>query len=195
MDVAIRKYRKTDREALRYICRETAGDYFRKSERLTDAVPVMYSDYFTENEPDNIFVIADAQDRAVGYIECSSDYSLFMKKMHTVYIPRAVKTHPGMFPACFGYMTAMRMQGRRDGVHLHIDILPGYQHMGLGTKLIDTLRDHLSAKGIDTLAVNTIERTAPAYKFYIKYGFRENRHYYGSLYSLTIPTGREEDAG
>lgn len=188
MSVTIRKYRPGDKNDLRYICRETTGDYFRKSERLTDAVPVIYSDYFTENEPGNIFVAADENDRAVGYIICSTDYGLFMKKMHGTYVPRAVRTHPGMLPACLGYLTAMRMQGRKDGVHLHIDILPGYQHMGLGTKLIDTLREYLRSQGIEKLAVNTIERSAPAYKFYIKYGFRENRRFFGELYSLTIPT-------
>lgn len=189
--VKIRKYRPDDKDNLRYICRETAGEYFRKSEKLLSAVPVIYSDYFTENEPENIFVIADADDKASGYIICSSDYDGFMKKMHKTYIPKAVKTDIGMLPVCFGYMAAMRRGGRKNSTHLHIDILPEYQHMGLGTELIDTLRNHLREKGIKKLSVNTIDRNESAYKFYMKYGFKENLHLVGSIYSLTIPTETE----
>lgn len=186
--VKIRKYQSKDKENLRYICRETTGEYFRKSEKLMDAVPIIYSDYFTENEPDNIFVVADSSDNAVGYIICSSDYDGFMKKMRRTYIPKAVKAHVGMLPVCTGYMAAMLRGGRKNSTHLHIDILPDYQHMGLGTELIDTLRNHLNEKGIKNLSVNTIDRTESAYKFYMKYGFKENSHLVGNIYSLTIPT-------
>ena len=192
MDCTIRKYRDADKENLRYICRETAGDYFRTDEKILNAVPVIYSDYFTENEPENIFVIADKDDKAVGYILCSTDYELFKKKMTGKYIPAAVKASMKMAPVCLGYMTAFLTNGKENSTHLHIDILPDYQHMGLGSQLIDELRDHLAAKGIKKLSVNTIDRTESAYKFYMKYGFIENRHYVGSLYSLTIPTERRK---
>ena len=184
----IRKYRPEDKERLRYICRETAGDYFKKSERLLDAVPIIYSDYFTENEPENIFVVTDDSDAAYGYIICSTDADGFMKKMRKTYIPRALRCHTGMLPVCTGYMAAMVRNGRANSTHLHIDILPELQHMGFGTQLIDELRNHLNRMGIKNLSVNTINRNESAYKFYMKYGFKENTHYFGSLYSLTIPT-------
>ena len=188
----IRKYRIGDKENLRYICRETAGEYFLKSERLHDAVPVIYSDYFTENEPENIFVLADENDKAVGYIICSADDRLFYKKMQSVYVPRAVRVHAGMLPVCLGYLAAMRRGGKKNSVHLHIDILDEYQHMGYGTQLIDALRAELHNRGIENLSVNTINRGESAYKFYMKYGFRENIHLVGDIVSLTIPTEMRE---
>ena len=194
MDCTIRKYKDSDKEELRYICRETAGEYFRTDEKILNAVSVIYSDYFTENEPENIFVIADKDDKAVGYILCSTDYELFKKKMTGKYIPAAVKASIKMMPVCLGYMTAFLTNGKENSTHLHIDILPDYQHMGLGTQLIDTLRKHLYNKGIDRLSVNTIDRNEPPYKFYTKYGFKENRHYIGSLYSLTISTCMKAEA-
>ena len=194
MSCEIRKYRPEDKEALRHICLETAGDYFRRNEKTFNAVPIIYSDYFTENEPENIFVIDDGNGTAVGYILCSTDCDGFRKKMLAKYIPRAVKAGAGMLPACIGYSFAHLVNGRKNAVHLHIDILPDYQHMGLGTKLIDTLRKHLYNKGIDRLSVNTIDRNEPPYKFYTKYGFKENRHYIGSLYSLTISTCMKAEA-
>lgn len=186
----IRKYEPRDKESLRYICRETAGEYFRKTPEMLYAVPVIYSDYFTENEPENIFVVTDDADNAVGYIECSSDADKFSSKM-PVYMKKARKQSRAMLPCCIGYFTAWKMNGRKNSVHLHIDILPEYQHCGYGTKLIDALRQHLHENGIERLGVNTIDRGAPAYKFYRKYGFTELRHYTGSLYSLTIGTGEK----
>lgn len=188
----IRKYKDGDKENLRYICRETAGEYFLKSERLHDAVPVIYSDYFTENESENIFVLADGDDKAVGYIICSTDCRLFYKKMQSVYVPRAVREHVGMLPVCIGYLAAMRRGGKKNSVHLHIDILDDYQHMGYGTQLIDALRAELYSRGIENLSVNTIDRGESAYKFYMKYGFKENIHLIGNIVSLTIPTKKQE---
>lgn len=194
MEPYIRKYRQEDKENLRYICRETAGEVFRKRESLLNAVPCLYNDYFTENEPDNIFVIDDGNGKAVGYIICVSDVKGFRKKLSREYIPKAIKADRGMFPACMAYKFSMILEGKKNGVHLHIDILPDYQRTGFGTKLIDTLRNHLYGKGIKTLSVNTIARDSSAYKFYIKYGFRENLHYVGNIVSLTIPTEKTEGA-
>lgn len=188
MEPYIRKYKTSDRENLRHICIETAADFFRKSEKLKNSVPTLYNDYFTENEPDNIFVVDDGNGTAVGYIICTSDVNSFMKKLRKIYIPRAVKSDFCMFPACMGYLCSMLVEGKKNGVHLHIDILPEFQHKGFGTKLIDSLRAHLYKKGVPTLSVNTIERKSDAYKFYIKYGFRENLHYAGGLVSLVIST-------
>ena len=192
MEARIRKYEVKDKERLRFICRETAGEYFRKSSRMLDAVPIIYSDYFTENEPENIFVIADENDTAAGYIICSSDVRNFRKKMITIYIPRAVKSSASMLIPCMDYLGAHIVSGKANGVHLHIDILPDYQHKGYGTKLIDALRAHLNSLGVPILCVNTIDRGEPAYKFYKKYGFSENKHYVGDIYSLSIPTETED---
>lgn len=191
MEPYIRKYKESDKENLRRICIETASDFFKKSEKLKRSVPALYNDYFTENEPDNIFVIDDGFGKAVGYIICTTDVKGFMKKLKKIYIPRAVKGDLGMLPACMGYFGSMLIEGKKNGVHLHIDILPEYQHKGFGTKLIDSLRAHLYESGVPTLSVNTIFRNSGAYKFYIKYGFKENLHYAGNLVSLIIST--EED--
>lgn len=192
MEVKIRKYRADDKEQLRFICKETAGSYFRKSARMLEAVPIIYSDYFTENEPDNIFVIADKNDTAAGYIICSSDVRDFRKKMIKTYIPRAVKMSFSMLPACVGYLGAHIVSGKKNGVHLHIDILPEYQHKGYGSKLIDALRKHLHSIGVPLLCVNTIDKGESAYKFYIKYGFSENKHYVSDICSLSISTETED---
>lgn len=189
--VTIRKYKLADKNNLRHICKATAGDYFTSSQRLIDAVPVLYNDYFTENEPENIFVIADENDNAVGYVICTCHSKSFMKKMLTKYIPRATAKHIKMFFPCVGYIATIVANGKDNRTHLHIDILPEYQHKGYGTKLIDELRNHLYSEGISRLSINVIDRKSSAYKFYIKYGFTECKHLTGNLVSLSISTKTE----
>lgn len=188
----IRKYKPSDRERLREICKITAGDVFRKTDELWNAVPVIYSDYFTDNEPQNIFVAVDENDIPVGYIECSSDRKLFSKTMKK-YMLRAAKSHRFMALTGFAYMTAFTVGGKKNSTHLHIDIIPEYQHKGLGSGLLDAEREHLSEQGIKYLNVCTITRDASAYSFYRKYGFEECLHYGFGYYSLNIPTDKNKN--
>ena len=192
MNATVRKYQEKDKERLRYICRETAGDDFKKNKNTLNAVPVIYSDYFTEIEPENIFVAADADDNAVGYILCSTDREKFRRIMMKKYMKKAVSVGRGILPCCIGYSMAWLMSGKEQSCHLHIDILPEYQHGGLGSKLIDTLRDHLKEKGFAELYVNTIDVNAPAYGFYMKYGFHRTRRFTKTIYGLAISTDRSK---
>lgn len=173
----VRPFRESDKDNLRKICMETSDDVFHKNEKLLKAVPLIYNDYFTECEPENCFVAADGEDKAVGYIICSSDKKKFLKEMRRVYIPRASHQHPFMFFCSVAYMAGVLRHGKGEYAHLHIDITESYQHKGAGTALLDALRAHLHEIGVDTLYVNTITRDDPAYPFYRKYGFEE----YGNI--------------
>ena len=55
---------------------------------------------------------------------------------------------------------------------MHIDILPPYQHKGYGTKLIDALKENLSAKGINSVMLVVNSSNKKAVNFYKKNGFR-----------------------
>ena len=81
----IRKYKESDKERLRYICRQTAGADFQKSDKRLNAAVIIYNDYFTENEADNIFVLADESDTPVGYILCSTDYEKYKRLNLDIY--------------------------------------------------------------------------------------------------------------
>ena len=62
----VRKYEAKDREDIRNVCKVTAGEFFQKNEKRLEAAAVLYNDYYSDNEPENIFVLADEDDRAVG---------------------------------------------------------------------------------------------------------------------------------
>ena len=70
----IRTYRPADRPYLRNICKETAWADYKNDPSKSESVCILYNDYFTKYEPENIFVAADNNDIPVGYIICSSDY-------------------------------------------------------------------------------------------------------------------------
>lgn len=90
----IRRYSPADRERLRMICKETAFDEYKKDPRKLESVPIMFNDYFTEYEPENIFVIADDNNQAAGYIICSADYEKFVRINKTVIRERLLQTAP-----------------------------------------------------------------------------------------------------
>lgn len=190
MEYTIRRYKAEDKSDLREICMQTSDAFFHEDEKLLSAVPIVYNDYFTECEPENIFVAADENDRAVGYVICAADTKRFVSEMFRRYVPAAIRTHPKMGFVAFAYMAAVLRHGRHYPAHLHIDILPAYQHVGAGSRLIDALRDHLYANGVDTVYINSMSKEERAYGFYRKYGFT----YYGNLgfgfFTLGIPTKR-----
>ena len=55
--------------------------------------------------------------------------------------------------------------------HLHIDVLPGYQRMGAGTMLMDTLIAHLTEKKSKGVMAFCEKKNKKAMSFYKKYGF------------------------
>ena len=183
----IRPYTPADKSALQSICKQTADDFYKNHPRLLNALPIIYNDYFTENESDNIFVLADDNNNAVGYIICSSDYNKFMKLYRSVYLRRLARTAPQLIPVLLSYAACLSMI-KKNAVHLHIDILPEYQRNGWGTKLIDALRSHLNDRGIPELSVCCVSRTSPGYKMYTKYGFKEFFTHTPNLVSLKINT-------
>ena len=187
----IRSYRPSDREALRMICMETADESLKKSDRLLNAVPVIYNDYFTDCEPQHIFVAADENDEAVGYVICSADTKRFLKEMRRRYIPEAARRHPEMLFVALAYVAAVLRHGKNYPAHLHIDILPAYQHVGAGTALIDALRSHLHDCGVQTVYINSMTYDTPAYKFYKKYGFTEAGKLGFGFFTLAVSTDKD----
>lgn len=179
----IRKYTQSDRENVRKVCIDTADASFKKSKKMLDCVPIIYNDYFTEQEPENIFVIDDGNGKAVGYILCSTDFEKFVKMNKEIYLKRLLKTHLPSAAILLMYIHQLK-KIKRNSVHLHIDILPEFQHSGFGTELIDTLYKHLKENGHTTLSVCGISRNSGAYGFYTKCGFHEIYSYGAGTVSL-----------
>jgi hypothetical protein len=66
----IRKYEPKDYEDIRHICWVTAKEGLNHDRELLYTIAC---DYYINEESENIFVVVDDNDTAVGYILCSSD--------------------------------------------------------------------------------------------------------------------------
>ncbi len=170
---SIRKYKTSDKERLRFICKETTDEENKKNKALLESIAIIFNDYFTEYEPDNIFVAVNENDLPVGYVICATDISLFRKKMLSEFCQRVKNTYAASLPLLYATVIAVYITKKQYRTHLHIDLLPGTQRQGLGTKLIDNLSLHLKEKGIKNVSVITISKKSMGYKFYTKYGFRK----------------------
>ena len=187
----IRPYRPDDKDALKNVCRITAHKSYKKSQKTLEAAVILYNDYYTEMEPENIFVAANDNDEAVGYILCSTDEKKFLKETNTTYKKRLDGVCPSKNIEFSLARVLTRLLPKKYRAHLHIDILPDYQKMGLGTLLMDAEREHLFSLGIPYLTVLSIDVESNGYRFYKKYGFKSVRSWLPNVKTMSMPTAKE----
>ena len=165
----IRHYESKDKINIRQVCIATSTG-FDAPEKEQRFILKLYCDYYIEQEPQNCFVIADEEDNAVGYILCSENIKRFTKAMAPY---RASIKKIGFIKYLFawGELAAHLPASKKCKAHMHIDILPEYQHKGYGTKLINTLTNHLASKNINSVMLVVNSDNTNAVKFYYKNGF------------------------
>lgn len=168
--MTVRPYKESDKINFRKICIETSvgHDAPEKEQRF---ILNLYCDYYIEQEPQNCFALTDDNDEAVGYILCSEDIKRYIKASKPY---RAAARKIGLFNFIYswGEIIAHLPASKKCKAHLHIDILPAYQHKGYGTKLIDALTDSLKAKGINSVMLVVNSSNSNAVCFYKKNGFK-----------------------
>lgn len=181
----IRDYRHEDAKKLRFICMETAFEDYRKDPVKRESVPIMFLDYFIEQEPELVSVLANDQDEAVGYVICSRDYGKFQEKMQGEYRQRLLEKAPGEVAFLDGFLPALeKIQDKP--THLHIDLLPEAQHQGWGKNLIYSLGVKLRQRGEHYLSICCNSRGSDGYPFYRRLGFYEIYDYGNDVVSLTL---------
>lgn len=182
----IRPYQEKDKDDVRFICLNSEGPN-TDSANTNRFVLNTFCDYYLEQESENCFVAVDENDKAIGYIICAENYDKYYSCFIKEYLPRfrfyqfirrreaklssvPQRNHKAEYPA-----------------HLHIDVLPEYQRMGIGSKLVDTLCAHLKSKGISGVMLTTGTINERGRNFYKKYGFTELEIYKDdAVYGLKI---------
>lgn len=171
----IRPYRETDKYNVQRICLQTVNDesVFEGLDRFNaDFLLPVYNDYYTEQEPENCFVCTDENDTAVGYVICSEDVKKWRRIFMKEYFPRIRHKHLGNRTTAIAEIAAHSLFARKYPAHLHIDILKEYRGGGTGTKLIETLADHLAKKGICGIQLCVGNENKKAIRFYKRCGFK-----------------------
>lgn len=166
----IRKYQEKDKDNLRHICIHTARPV-PPEERKRQILTLLYCDYFAENESENIFVAADENDNAIGYILCCTDFEKYRYEMKNVYLKRVKNLSFGKWLMGRLELIYQARKIKKYPAFLHIDILDGYQRMGLGHKLMNALMELLQGKGIGSVMLGVGSDNEKGINFYKKYGF------------------------
>jgi len=166
----IRPYQPKDKENVRTVCIRTGPGSALQPGPARKTLLATYCDYYIECEPHNCFVVADDADKAVGYILCAEDYWRYRARFLREYVPRAQGLRQ---LENWGAAWLPRLFAKRYPAHLHIDILPGYQRMGLGSQLMNTLTAQLREKGIPGVMLGVGAGNEKGRNFYRKYGFKK----------------------
>jgi ribosomal protein S18 acetylase RimI-like enzyme len=179
----IRPYRPADRSALYDICIRTGhegGDarpYFDDHELL----PSLFAAPYAELEPGLAFV-ADDGDRVVGYIVGTADTAAFVERFRKEWLPPLAERCPdptGPLLTADDEMAALLHRPEHMLVpelaahpaHLHIDLLPGHQRMGLGRALMTRFLAALAAQDVSRVHLGMVTANTAARAFYDRVGF------------------------
>jgi ribosomal protein S18 acetylase RimI-like enzyme len=197
----IRPYRSDDLAALYAICLATgaAGADAAHLYRDPDIIGHIYAGPYGVLEPDAALVVED--DGGVGgYIIGTHDTFAFEKKLEAAWWPPLRTRYPDPVGPREGWSADQRMAylmhhpartPRRISepypAHLHIDLLPRLQGMGLGRRLIADWLALMAARGARAAHLGVRPANARAVRFYRTYGFHEieqlpepwNTHWFG----------------
>lgn len=166
--ISIRSYRAQDADAMRHVC-VRAGAQPLQQPNMKKLILTAFCDYYIEQEPSNCFVAVDVNDQVVGYILCAENAEKWRSVFQSEYIERETAEQIRKFLE--GSCASPLQYAKEYPAHLHIDILPQYQRMGLGTRLMDVLVSHLKNKGVPGLMLSVSSDNEKGIGFYTKYGF------------------------
>lgn len=201
VDFALRSYRPTDREAIRYICCETGhlGDpidpYFGDREVFADLV----TSYYTDREPGWIFV-AEIRGKVVGYLTGCPDTRRYLRELPRLFVRVGVKAlargvllrrSTAAFTARLlwdGALERPRVGWYGDAVpaHFHVDLLPEARGAGIGRCLLDRYFAALKERGVPGVFCETSCENRRAVAFFRGMGMEP-------LHSVPSPGGRLAD--
>ena len=176
----IRKARRADLADAEYICIQTASGILRKNDKMEKITALMFSSYYINEETEHCFVL-EKKGRAVGYILCAPSAKRFAMRYRKDNLKRIFELSPLWAFLSFFTPVKYSLLGGKYTAHLHIDILDEYQSSGYGSKLMNTLLEHLKEKGIKGVMLSCSADNKRAIAFYKKFGFKKIISAFGSI--------------
>ncbi|HEY0106488.1 MAG TPA: GNAT family N-acetyltransferase [Rhizomicrobium sp.] len=183
MSPAIRPYRASDLAALYDICLKTgdAGADATALYRDPELLGHIFAGPYGIFEPHSCFVAGDA-DGVGGYVIGTTDTHAFEKRLERDWWPglRARISDPGEEPGDADARLARlihrpprtpRRIAEPYPAHLHIDLLPRFQGIGLGKRLLDAWLGAMAQAGAAAAHLGVGPRNDRAVRFYRAYGF------------------------
>lgn len=179
----IRRYRPSDLSDISEVCLRT-GDSGEDATDLYDnhdLLPDVFARPYVVVEPELAFVVDDGG-RAVGYILGTADTVAYVKWARETWLPQVAHRHPlppGKPRNFQEFWTValhnpewmLRPEFADYPAHLHIDLLPEYQRIGLGGKLMSLFLDALRDANVPAVHLGYSNRNVRGAAFYRKMGF------------------------
>src|SRR5574344_2749326 len=135
---------------------------------------LLYADYYLNEEQGHCFV-ALAHGKVIGYILSSLDRKTFKQTMKKKYLPVLKSSDPRSYRLEKAFLFAMIFWASYSA-HLHIDLLPVYQHQGVGTRLMENLVAYLRIHHVKKVALVVSSTHPKAITFYRKNHFKTLYH-------------------
>ncbi|KAF3915614.1 hypothetical protein ABW21_db0208190 [Orbilia brochopaga] len=182
-----------DAAALFVVCQKTVGPELRVG-TPNQIAPYIWEVPYVHLCPEYCFVIDDGNGTAVGYVVCAPDNRTFARRFREEYLPTLesldpILKKPPMEPPAdwskdltLGVLQCLYTPEdllhavcprlvEEYPAHLHIDILPEYQRMGLGRQLMENLWAKLKQERIPGVHLIMDSRSVDAENFYLAVGY------------------------
>lgn len=189
-NIIIRKYKSSDEKEIVNICHNTGymGEDLTNNDIFNDVklFGYLFCFYYIRYETHNCFVAVDKNNnKVVGYIlgtlNTKKQESLFKKKMILKIALRSISytiwKHPESIKALLFFIKSLDLKDEPKDLyknypaHLHINILPTYQHLGIGTMLISNFEKHVRSNNVVGIHLRTSNKNVKAIPFYGRNGF------------------------
>lgn len=167
----IKRFERKYFEDVRQVCVNTGPEQAKTDPDEKEKLLAVYCDYYCEQEPENTFVLVDEADTAQGYILCAENAKAYCKNF-APYMQKLRKYGIGSCVIPYGEQIIYRFFGKKYPAHLHIDINHEFTGNGNGTRLMQTLLEHLKNKGVKGVMLIVGAHNTAAVRFYKRNGFK-----------------------
>jgi ribosomal protein S18 acetylase RimI-like enzyme len=188
MSIGYRPYGKRDRQAVSTILYRTGflGEDLDGTGRFNDRrlfSLVNTEGYLRYQEGNGFVAVDDSDEKVVGYIIGTADSvgydRLFKRRMYWRMALRGFVVSWWRYPESFRqvltwareYSDAAERFFPEFPAHLHINVLPEYQRLGIGERLIRLFEERMAAQGVPGIHLGTSNRNRKAIPFYEKNGY------------------------
>lgn len=169
---AIRPYEEKDKKRVEAICLSTENpDVNGKRNMISKMMLTVFCHYYIEREPENCFVAVNEKDEAAGYILCAADFPTWERNFTELYLKKSL--NPVTKAMGKGTIGGLKPYGADYPAHLHIDLAESCQRQGIGTRLVNTLLEHLRDNGVSGIMLSVAADNEKGLSFYKKCGFQE----------------------
>lgn len=169
--VTIKNYEPKYREDVQQVCINTAPKTAQTDPDMRDFILYTFCNYYIEQEPENVFVLVDENDRAQGYVFGAMNLGKYLKKMKP-YLAKVRQTGKEYYRDAIAEILAHAVFSLKYPSHLHIDINEPFRGNGNGSNMISTLTGSMKSRGAKAIMLVVGTNNVRGINFYKKNGFR-----------------------